>query len=59
MSQENPEEDGPRLAEGKEPDMNLCQHCSTEFDWNDDQCPECGWNKAEWVECGRYGLSKS
>lgn len=54
-----PDEDGPRLAEDQPPNMNLCQRCSAEFDWNEDECPECGWNKREWAEAGRYGLAKS
>lgn len=33
-----------------------CQICSTEFDWNDDECPHCGWDKQAWVENGRYWL---
>ena len=52
-------DDDARLADDKEPNMNLCQNCSTEFDWNDDECPNCGWSKSEWVESGRYGLAKS
>jgi ribosomal protein L37E len=48
-----------RVAETNEPETNECQRCSTEFDWHRDTCPECGWDKSEWVASGRYGLSKS
>lgn len=33
-----------------------CQLCSTVFDWSDDECPDCGWDKEAWVEDGRYWL---
>lgn len=53
------DENEPRLAHGTEPDTALCQRCSEEFEWTEDACPECGWEKAEWVTGGRYGLGRS
>lgn len=48
-----------QLAEDSPPRMVLCQRCSEEFDWREDTCPNCGWEKDEWAEQGRYGLAKS
>lgn len=33
-----------------------CQKCSTVFDWSKDECPNCGWDKQDWIDDGRYGL---
>lgn len=35
-----------------------CLGCGEAFDWDDTVCPECGWNRDEWAESGRHGLSK-
>lgn len=35
-----------------------CLKCSQTFDWEEGECPECGWDQEEWVEGGRYGLGK-
>jgi ribosomal protein L37E len=48
-----------KLAEDRQPRTVLCQRCSEEFDWEKDTCPECGWEKTEWIESGRYGLGSS
>ena len=53
------EDDDRRLAEDRPPRMVMCQRCSEEFDWHEDTCPNCGWEKEEWTEGGRYGLAKS
>lgn len=56
-----PNDDGEdrKLAEDRPPRTVLCQRCSEEFDWQADTCPECGWEKTEWIESGRYGLGSS
>jgi ribosomal protein L37E len=54
-----PDEEERALADDVPPRMVDCQRCSEEFDWQRDECPGCGWNKREWAESGRYGLSKS
>ena len=40
-----PNDDGEdrKLAEDRQPRTVLCQRCSEEFDWEQDTCPECGW----------------
>lgn len=48
--------DDRQLADDPHPRMVNCQKCSAEFDWREGTCPECGWEKDEWVENGRYGL---
>lgn len=48
--------DGRQLADDTHPRLVNCQKCSAEFDWQEAQCPECGWDRSEWVENGRYGL---
>lgn len=53
------DEDEPKLAHGTEPHTALCQHCGEEFEWTEDTCPECGWEKSEWISGGRYGLERS
>ncbi|WP_160134812.1 hypothetical protein [Halococcus salsus] len=55
----NDESDDRQLAEDRQPRTVLCQRCSEEFDWHEDVCPACGWEKDEWVESGRYGLGGS
>ncbi len=52
-------EDEPKLARGTEPHTALCQRCGAEFEWTDDSCPECGWDKSGWVSGDRYGLGRS
>lgn len=52
-------EEDRQLAEDSPPRMVRCQRCSEEFDWNEDTCPNCGWDRAEWAEDGRYGLGRS
>ncbi len=37
---------------------NACLGCGEPFDWGDDECPECGWDRDEWAERGRHGLEK-
>lgn len=51
-------ENQPRLSESTSPDTTLCQNCDQEFDWQQTECPHCGWKKNEWVEKGRYGLER-
>lgn len=53
------DEDEPKLAKGTEPHTALCQRCGGEFEWTNNTCPQCGWEKSEWVSEGRYGLSGS
>ena len=53
------DDDERRLAEDSPPRMVLCQRCSNEFDWREDTCPDCGWNKDEWIDQNRYGLATS
>lgn len=36
-----------------------CLRCDATFDYDGGECPECGWNAAEFRERGRYGLSRS
>lgn len=52
------EENEPRLSEETGPNTALCQDCDREFDWQQDECPHCGWEKDDWVENGRYGLAQ-
>jgi hypothetical protein len=51
--------EGRALADDVAPRRVDCQRCSEEFDWRDDTCPHCGWEKDEWVASGRYGLAGS
>jgi rRNA maturation endonuclease Nob1 len=51
--------DSRKLAEDRPARMVNCQWCSEKFDWREDTCPNCGWNKDEWASEGRYGLGKS
>lgn len=46
------------MSEGRVSKMSSspCQMCSTEFDWSNDECPHCGWDKRAWIESARYGL---
>lgn len=53
------DENEPRLAHGTEPNTALCQRCGAEFDWTKDTCPECSWDKSQWVSGGRFGLGRS
>lgn len=53
------DEDEPKLAKGTEPHTALCQQCGAEFEWTNDSCPECGWEKSAWVSAGRYSLGRS
>ncbi|WP_228842384.1 hypothetical protein [Halococcus agarilyticus] len=54
-----PDDDERQLAEDSPPRMVLCQRCSEAFDWREESCPHCGWEKAEWTDEGRYGLARS
>jgi rRNA maturation endonuclease Nob1 len=54
-----PVDENRKLAEDRPPRMVKCQWCSEEFDWHEDTCPQCGWDKSEWADNGRYGLGKS
>ncbi|MFC6823824.1 hypothetical protein [Halopelagius fulvigenes] len=36
-----------------------CLRCSTTFDYDDGECPSCGWSSSEFRERGRYGLSRT
>lgn len=40
---------------GKE---SRCLRCSTDFDYDDGTCPECGWSSAAFRERGRFGLGR-
>jgi ribosomal protein L37E len=53
------EDENRKLADDRHPEEVKCQRCSQEFDWKLDRCPECGWEKTEWIESGRYGLGGS
>lgn len=45
----------PRVIMSRE---TQCLRCSTTFDYDDGECPSCGWNASEFRERGRYGLSR-
>lgn len=59
MIRRMPDDDERQLAEDSPPRMVLCQRCSEAFDWREESCPHCGWEKAEWTDEGRYGLARS
>ncbi|WP_254536184.1 hypothetical protein [Halomarina litorea] len=59
MSEQDAPESDAALSDDVGPRRVDCQRCSEEFDWQEDACPHCGWEKAEWVEEGRYGLAGS
>lgn len=50
------EQDDRQLADDAPPQRAPCQQCSELFDWNQDACPHCGWEKDEWVASNRYEL---
>jgi hypothetical protein len=35
-----------------------CLGCGATIDHAADECPECGWQRSEWVADGRYGLAR-
>jgi len=36
---------------------NECLGCGVDFDYDEDACPECGWDPQEFAARGRYGLA--
>jgi rRNA maturation endonuclease Nob1 len=36
-----------------------CLRCAGEFDYEDGECPDCGWSSDEFRNRGRYGLERS
>jgi hypothetical protein len=37
---------------------NACLGCGEPFDWEEIECPECGWDRDAWAAEGRHGLEK-
>lgn len=37
---------------------NACLGCGEPFDWDEGECPDCGWDSDEWAANGRHGLGK-
>lgn len=35
-----------------------CLGCGIEIDYQESECPECGWDPKEFRDRGRHGLSK-
>ena len=35
-----------------------CLGCGVEFDYGEEECPECGWDLAAFRERDRHGLAK-
>lgn len=40
------------------PMLGECLGCGAEVDYEEDECPECGWTLDEFRERGRHGLAK-
>lgn len=36
-----------------------CLGCGEPFDYDEEVCPACGWDRSEWIERGRHGLADS
>lgn len=35
-----------------------CLGCGEPFDWSEEVCPDCGWDRSEWIDRDRHGLAK-
>jgi len=38
---------------------NRCLRCAEQFDYDDGECPSCGWSSAEFRSRNRYNLARS